>query len=52
MPIKFHPVVSNLEWEQEDSLISSDSSSTEALSPEELQTLRNVLSPEKPGSHN
>lgn len=41
MPIKFHPVVSNLEWEGEDLLISSDSTSAKALSPEELQTLRN-----------
>lgn len=41
MPIKFHPVVSNPEWEREDSLISSDSTSTEALSLEELKTPRN-----------
>lgn len=41
MPIKFHPVVSNLEWEQEDSLISSDSASTEVPSPKELQSQRN-----------
>ena len=37
MPIKFHPVVSNLNGSRR----SSDSTSTEALSPEELQTLRN-----------
>ena len=41
MPIKFHPVVSKLEWEREDSLISSDSTSTEALSLEELKIPRN-----------
>lgn len=32
MPIKFHPVVFNLEWERENSLISSVSASTEAMS--------------------
>lgn len=32
MPIKFHPVVFNLEWERENSLISSASASTEAMS--------------------
>lgn len=37
MPIKFHPVVFNLEGSGEDSLISSDSASTEAPSPEELR---------------
>lgn len=41
MPIKFHPVVFDLKWKQEDSLISSDSASTEALSLEELQSPRN-----------
>lgn len=32
MPIKFHPVVFNVEREQENSLISSDSDGTEAMS--------------------
>lgn len=43
MPIKFHPVVFDLKWKQEDSLISSDSASTEALSLEELYNPREII---------
>lgn len=38
MPIKFHPVVRNPEWEREDLLISSDSLSRGTV-PKELQSL-------------
>lgn len=48
MPIKFHPVVFNLEESMEDLLISPDSASTEALSPEELPIPEKVERPEMP----